>query len=65
MPYFDRVISGDGHRLHIFYFIIHRYGDKYLLSEGHTYDIIRINETSKQGTSHHMLTLLRNGEPKT
>lgn len=39
--------------------------DKYLLSEGHTYDIIRINETSKQGTSHHMLTLLRNGEPKT
>lgn len=21
MPYFDRVISGDGHRLHIFYFL--------------------------------------------
>lgn len=31
---------------------------RYLLSEGHTCDIIRIHESSKQGTSHNMLTLL-------
>lgn len=34
MPFFDRVISDDGHRLHMFYLFVHRYGDKYLLSEG-------------------------------
>lgn len=44
--------------------IVHRYGDRYL-SEGHTYDIIRINETSKQDTSHDLPCYLRNGEPKT
>lgn len=39
MPFFDRVISDDGHRLHMFYLFVHRYGDTYLLSEGHTYGI--------------------------